>query len=244
MKGSKIKALIFGFTVSVLCSFLNFSGKCESISGKILRLHIVANSNSYEDQSLKLKVRDEIINKFGQDLKLSGNIAEAEEDVKSKIEDIKSLAIETVHKNGYDYNVDAKITKMFFNARQYNDVTLPAGFYKAVRITIGEAKGKNWWCVMFPPMCLPAAKESEELSEVLSDSELQIVENEPKYLIKFKVYELFLKLKNFIKDEICENFENYFESFFEKIEENYDLEFKIEEIFSEVKSFFEKEKVH
>ena len=114
LKGIKIKALIFGFTVSVLCSFLNFSGKCESISGKILRFHIIANSNSYEDQSLKLKVRDEIINNFGHELKLSGNITKAEEDVKSKIEDIKSLAIETVHKNGYDYNVDAKNNKDVF----------------------------------------------------------------------------------------------------------------------------------
>ena len=116
---------------------------------------------------------------------------------------------------------------MFFNARDYNDVTLPAGVYKALRITIGEAKGRNWWCVMFPPMCLPAAEEKSELSVALSPKELDVVENKSKYKVKFKILELIMKLKEFIKTNICENVEKYIESLIKKIDASYDIKFKL-----------------
>ena len=80
---------------------------------------------------------------------------------------------------------------MFFDTREYETVTLPAGCYDALRITIGEAEGHNWWCVMFPPMCLPAAEESQELNDVLSESQMEVVENGDKYQVKFFAVELF-----------------------------------------------------
>ena len=80
-------------------------------------------------------------------------------------------------------------------------MTLPAGFYTALRITIGQGTGKNWWCVMFPPMCLPAAEEKSELSEVLSDSQLDIVENEGEYIIKLKALEIFIEAKKFCEEK-------------------------------------------
>lgn len=80
---------------------------------------------------------------------------------------------------------------MYFNTREYEDVTMPAGYYDAIRIEIGAAKGKNWWCVMFPPMCVPAASEKEELKEVLSDSEMEIVTEKKQYEAKFAIVEAF-----------------------------------------------------
>ncbi len=89
---------------------------------------------------------------------------------------------------------------MYFNIRKYEKTTLPAGFYDALRITIGEGKGRNWWCVMFPPMCLPAAEEEIELSDVLSPYELDITEHESEYIIKFKAMELLMEVKNFLNN--------------------------------------------
>lgn len=228
---NKIKALAVGFIFSVVCSFLNFSSKCESISKKVLRLHIIANSNTYEDQNLKLKVRNEVIEKFSGSFSTYDNIEDVEKNIKYKIDEIKNIAQEVIYKNGFDYSVNVSLVDMFFNARDYNDVTLPAGVYKALRITIGEAKGRNWWCVMFPPMCLPAAEEKSELSVALSPKELDIVENKSKYKIKFKTVELIMKLKEFIKTNICENIEKLIE----KIENSYDIKFKLLEVFSDLK---------
>lgn len=231
MLNTKTKALIFGFIFSVIVSMLNFSGKCESISEKILRLHIIANSDSCEDQTLKLKVRDEIINKFGSELEVYSNLEEAKQVAESKISEIEDFAKNVVHENGYDYPVKAEVTKMYFNIRRYKEVTLPAGFYTALRITIGQGKGKNWWCVMFPPMCLPAAEEKRELSEVLSDSQIDIVENEGEYIIKFKALEIFIEAKKFCE----ENIYNFINSIFEHINENYELDFKLAEL---IQKFF------
>lgn len=230
MLNTKTKALIFGFVFSVIVSMLNFSGKCESISEKILRLHIIANSDTCEDQTLKLKVRDGIINKFGSELEVYSNLEEAKQVAESKINEIEDFAKNVVHENGYDYPVKAEVTKMYFNIRRYKEVTLPAGFYTALRITIGQGKGKNWWCVMFPPMCLPAAEEKSELSEVLSDSQLDIVENEGEYIIKFKALEIFIEIKKFCEEKIY----NFINSIFENINENYELDFKLAELIQKI----------
>lgn len=227
MLNTKTKALIFGFIFSVIVSMLNFSGKCESISEKVLRLHILANSDSCEDQTLKLKVRDEIINKFGSELEVYSNLEEAKNVAESKITEIENFAKNVVRESGYDYKVKAEVTKMYFNIRRYKEVTLPAGVYTALRITIGQGKGKNWWCVMFPPMCLPAAEEKSELSEVLSDSQLDIVENEKEYVIKLKVLEIFMEAKKFCEEKIYD----CISSAFGHINENYELDFKLAELF-------------
>ena len=105
-------------------------------------------------------------------------------------------------KNGYNYPVDVELKNTHFNTRVYDEVTLPAGNYDALRVIIGDGNGKNWWCVMFPPMCLPAAEEKCELSEVLDESELKIVSNKSRYEVKFKVVELFEELKNFAESRI------------------------------------------
>ena len=200
MKNTKVKALSCGFIFSVLFSFTGFFNRCDCISSKIFRLHIIANSNSQEDQDLKLKVRDRILKDFGEYFGGLNDLTAAKELTGENIEKIKKSAKEEIILNGYDYDVNACVTNMYFNNRKYGDFTIPAGKYDALRITIGQAKGKNWWCVMFPPMCLPAASAKDELEEVLNPCEMDLVEGEGKYKIKFKAVELAVELKEFFEN--------------------------------------------
>ncbi len=204
MRNTKVKALICGFVFSVLFSFTGFFNRCDCISSKIFRLHIIANSNSKEDQDLKLKVRDRVLKDFGEYFGGLDDLTVAKELTGENIEKIKKSAKDEIILNGYDYDVDACVTSMYFNNRKYGDFTIPAGKYDALRITIGQAQGKNWWCVMFPPMCLPAASAKDELEEVLNPYEMDLVEGEGKYKIKFKAVELAVELKEFF-DNVFEN---------------------------------------
>ena len=208
MLSVKEKAIFLGFMVTAAMSMINFSGKCDGINDKILRLHVLANSNSKEDQDLKLKVRDRVLlccSKYMQ------NCEKDRESVKKTINEHKSEIIDEARNeilmNGYDYPVSVEIADdVYFNTREYNTVTIPAGNYEAVRVLIGEGQGKNWWCVMFPPMCLPAAQEKSELGEVLDDGQMDLVENGKNYEIKFKLWEGFMEFRNFILslfEDVC-----------------------------------------
>lgn len=191
MFSAKEKAVISGFFVSLLISFSGFSGKCEKISDKVLRLHIIANSDSEEDQNLKLQLRDRILQTYGRKLENVGNLQDAVNTVDENKQGILHEAQTLISEQGYKYSVAVQLVDMHFNTRNYGKITLPAGKYRALRITIGECKGKNWWCVMFPPMCLPAAQEQTQINDVLNPGELDIVEGEEKYEVKFKFMEIF-----------------------------------------------------
>ena len=110
----------------------------------------------------------------------------------SDIERLQNAAQNVLTENGFDYGVRVEIGKDYFNTRTYDgEVTLPAGEYEAVRVILGEGKGQNWWCVMFPPMCLPAAEADTEISDVLTQNEEDVVKSNPKYEARFKIVELF-----------------------------------------------------
>ncbi len=160
-----------------------------------MRLHILANSDSEADQELKLKVRDAILEKsptlFEGSLSLEDAVASAE----ASLDEIKATAEEEIFANGYNYSVKVYLCDMFFETREYEEFTLPAGQYKALRIEIGAAKGKNWWCVLFPALCIPASQDSAELEDVFTESEISAV-TQPKYKAKFAIVELFERLKN------------------------------------------------
>ncbi|MDR1003226.1 MAG: stage II sporulation protein R [Oscillospiraceae bacterium] len=189
-------ALLMGLIFTALLSFFATNNQCEEIRGSVLRLHILANSDSEEDQSLKLKVRDRLLAETEE--LFSG--AESKEEAIALAE--KSVALLTlaaedeIRKQGYNYGVTVKIAPSYFNTRTYGDVTLPAGEYEAVKVEIGSAKGQNWWCVMFPGMCLPAASGSEtkEMSQVLSDEQVNLISGD--YKIKFKFIEWYEELVN------------------------------------------------
>ena len=190
------KALILAVVLMMLCTITGFAGQCETISDRVLRLHVLANSDSQEDQALKLKVRDKVLECSAYMLDDAQDLNQAEALTEQNLQDIQKVAQEEVYRQGYDYPVKVELTTMHFNTRVYETVTLPAGEYDALRVSIGEAQGHNWWCVMFPPMCLPAAEESKELQDVLDPAQMEIVEGGSQYEVKFKTIEVLEDIKS------------------------------------------------
>lgn len=178
-----------------IISCLSFEKECEDIRQKVMRLHVIANSDSPADQQLKLKVRDRIL-EDSEDLFSSSTLKEAEKDVEAALDALSESAESAVRKEGCDLPVRVTFEPSYFPTRQYESVTLPAGTYKSLKVIIGEGEGKNWWCVLFPPMCLPAAqKEEDVLSAVLSEEELKLVSSKPKYEVRFWIVEKLQEIK-------------------------------------------------
>lgn len=185
-----IKAISLGLVLTFLVSLCGFSADCEEIRGQVLRLHVLANSDSEEDQALKLQVRDAVIHKAAGIFDGVRQETDAKQVAQAHLEELTRAAQQAVYDAGYDYPVAACLTRMYFDTREYDAGTLPAGMYDALRITIGEGQGKNWWCVAFPPLCVASATEhAAELSDVLTDTQQDIVQQPKKYEVRLKVVE-------------------------------------------------------
>lgn len=187
--------------ILVLDSFSTFSAECADIRQSVLRLHILANSDSTEDQEIKLKVRDRILQESEDLFYSAGSLESAEEKARESLPRIEEIARDELKRLGSSDAVHAELTNMFFDTRVYEDFTMPAGYYDALRITIGEAKGHNWWCVLYPSLCVPAASENSEaaLARTLTEGEREIVESKPEYEVRFYAVELFEKVKDYFK---------------------------------------------
>ncbi len=194
LKAIEISALIA--LIFTVISALSFESSCEGIREKVLRLHIIAASDSVTDQSIKYAVRDELLRDGESIFSGSETVIQAEEKIGDALDILRESAQSTLRRLGCDYPVTVTLGRAYFPTREYESITLPAGYYKAVKVIIGEGKGKNWWCVMFPPMCLPAAvKDSPDLSALLSDKENEIVTGGQKYEIKFWFVEKYYEMK-------------------------------------------------
>ncbi len=190
-----VSSLLIAFIFSSYLSLASFISSSDKIRRNVLRLHIKANSDSETDQNLKLKVRDEILKEGSYIFAGAQNLKDAVENCENARGKIQKTAEKVIRENGYDYSVKTEIGRSFFPVRTYeNSVTLPAGDYTALKITIGGGKGHNWWCVMFPPLCLPAAEGEKTLSDVLENDEEKLVKSNPKYEFRFKIAELFEKI--------------------------------------------------
>lgn len=190
-------ALLIGLIFSVIFSnFINFSDSYKDLQENVLRMHIIANSDSEEDQSLKLKIRDELLANSDEIFSDCDNIDDAEKNAYEKIDMIEKIANKVIENNGFSYNAKAEIVNMDFDTKVYDDITMPAGTYDAIRVTIGNAEGHNWWCVMYPPLCLPVKGVAEEY---FTDEETDILYNPEKYEIRFKCVEIFEDIKNSLK---------------------------------------------
>ena len=193
---------------TIICAFSYVQAVSTDISNSVFRLHVLANSNSDADQALKYKVRDNYMNG------LCSNCTSKDEAIKIVTEhqdEFKQVALDTIYNEGYSYNVKINIGNFEFPTKQYGDISLPAGYYDALRVEIGEAKGRNWWCVMFPSLCFidvssgfVPEESKEELQKVLSDEEYSLISDSSNSSIKFKfkLLELFannglLTAKNF-----------------------------------------------
>lgn len=201
--GRLMAALALGlvFTISV-SSFSAFARDCDGIRKSVLRLHILANSDSDADQALKLAVRDKILALDSRMFEGAQSLSEAKEAALQQLELVRAAALEEIRSQGYDYNVSVELANMYFSTREYDAFTLPAGYYDALRVTIGSGKGHNWWCVLYPPLCLPAAESGKELGDVLTDEELAIVEGKNEYRFRFALVELFEKIKGYFQGTV------------------------------------------
>lgn len=189
-----IKSACIAFVLTVIYSMIPFRTECKEISDEVFRLHILANSDEDYDQQLKLKVRDKVLLYTESLFEKAKSKEEAENLISNNLQDICNTAQKEVTDNGYDYSVTAQITKMYFTTRTYESYTLPSGMYDALRITIGSGEGHNWWCVMYPSICISSEKSQDEAArETFNDNQYDIVKNE-KYEYKFKIVEIFEKI--------------------------------------------------
>lgn len=188
-------SLAVGLIVAVVFSICSFAKTSEEIRSDVLRLHVIANSDSSADQNLKLRLRDYLLQEGKEIFNGSVNVNNAVEKLEPKIVELENSAKEFIVEAGFDYDVKITLSKEYFTTRTYETVTLPAGKYLALRVVIGSGEGHNWWCVMFPPMCVPAADKKDEIENVFSEKEIKLVESKPKYEPRFKIIEICEQIK-------------------------------------------------
>lgn len=195
----KIKiSITVGIVVAILFSICSFAKTSEEIRSDVLRLHVIANSDTSVDQNLKLRLRDYILQEGKDIFNGSVNVENAVEKIEPVLPELEKSAKAFVNRAGFDYDVKISLSNEYFTTRTYETVTLPAGKYLALRVVIGSGEGHNWWCVMFPPMCVPAADKKDEIENVFSEKEIKLVESKPKYEPRFKVVEIYEQLKEII----------------------------------------------
>lgn len=191
-----LKSAVIAFVLTMIFSMIPFSAQCKNVSDNVFRLHILANSDSETDQNLKLRVRDKVLEYTECLYKNADNLQNAEQLTKESLQDIANVAQREVLDNGYSYQVKAEVRKIHFDTRYYENVTMPSGDYEALRITIGEGKGHNWWCVMYPSLCVGATTNYEELKDKTTDNEYKMMADGG-YDVQFKVVEYFQNIVNF-----------------------------------------------
>lgn len=192
------------FLLIVIGAILWVIGAVESnatLKNEIIRLHIIANSNSDEDQAEKLKVRDGVLAYIEEEISKLPSREEAENYIRSKLADIEKVANQILAENGSAHIAKVKLGLKEFGKRIYETFTLPSGVYKALQIEIGEAEGENWWCVVFPGLCMPAT--SNEFCEVavsagFSEDVVETISNTGEYKIRFFILDFLGKIENFL----------------------------------------------
>lgn len=194
-------ALLIGIIVTLTYFvFENAYNDIGDLQNSVVRLHILANSDSEEDQKLKLMVRDAILKEFSGLLSSSDSI-QAQIKILENLDEIESVAADVIVEHGYSYSVAANLERVEFDTRFYGDIAMPAGIYDALRIEIGKAKGKNWWCVIFPSLCLSGSTrlDNADYDEYFSNEEVIILERPKKVNYKFKCFEILSGIGRFFR---------------------------------------------
>ena len=199
--GYKLKffeiALLIGLAVFLTSGALALRTQDE-LADKVVRLHVLANSDSEEDQALKLRVRDAVLEQATAILEQSADRREAESRLRGQLLELERIAAEEIAAEGYDYPVTVNLENADFPTKEYDGFTLPAGEYLALRVIIGEGKGRNWWCVVFPPLCTAASADvpASALAAGFSEEEVRLITEESQgYVLKFKAVEWWETLK-------------------------------------------------
>ncbi len=179
--------LIPALIIACLFAAIPFFNSCQELTEDVLRVHILANSDSAADQSLKLSVRDRVLEYCSAYYDDCEDKDEALAVTRDRLGEIEKVAEQEIRSRGFDYPVKAEVGQAYFNTRYYDDFTMPAGWYDSLRLTIGDGGGKNWWCVMYPALCVGAASE-DKMKEDLSDGEYKVVTSD-KVDFRFKLVE-------------------------------------------------------
>ena len=199
MRSLEIIFLICLALVLLLCVWLE--REQSELSESVLRLHVLANSDSQEDQELKLKVRDRVLLEAEGLLEGKTSVTDAQEVLGKHLSHLATVGAEVVAQEGFDYPVSAQLVETWFPTKEYSDFALPSGQYDALRIVIGEGEGQNWWCVVFPPLCLGSVSETTEevaLEAGMSDKQVSLMTGESEgYVVKFKALELWEIIKGY-----------------------------------------------
>ncbi len=197
LKNPKVKMVIILtfllFIYTSICAISYAQNISTDIASSVFRLHVIANSDSKEDQDLKYKVRDNLLKYMNKICKDCTSKEDAISLVEKNKDIFKQIALDTIRNEGFSYNVNINIGNFEFPTKNYGDISLPAGLYDALRVEIGEAKGQNWWCVMFPPLCfvdISSGVVPEESKEVLQDNlteeEFALISDKSSDEIQFK----------------------------------------------------------
>lgn len=194
-------SLLIGIIVSVFCEGIcSYAESRHNVTEDVFRLHVIANSDSEEDQALKLRVRNAVLEASADIFGEADSAADAKRLSEENIELFEAAAAAEVKASGYDYPVHCEVGKVHFDKRVYGSAELPEGDYSALRVIIGEGKGKNWWCVMFPALCLPAVTNTDEVlslaaeNGVISADELELMQDPENYEVRFYFAEVIKKL--------------------------------------------------
>ena len=198
----KIQAVVFAVIIAVgVCSVGVFAYNCSRVRSDVLRMHVIANSDSDEDQALKLKVRDAVLERGAELFDGTMTADEAKAKIEPQKAELEAAAREVIEREGYDYPVSVNVVNEYFATRCYGDLTMPAGRYTAVKVVIGEGAGHNWWCVAFPQLCLPAAGEDlQDAAQAggFSQTLTRTLEGEQGYRVRFFFLDLLGRVENLL----------------------------------------------
>lgn len=196
MKLLKIEcAALTAFIICIFISTYNLDRNCDDIRKNILRLHVIAASDSENDQKLKLELRDELLCAGSEIFSGSKTKKEAEEKISKELAVLESISCRFLEGKGQYDGVTVSLEKCFFPTKKYNGFTLPAGYYDALRVVIGKGEGKNWWCVMFPALCLPASDKTYASFDGILTEESKKIITEEKYELRLWLVEKWQEIK-------------------------------------------------
>lgn len=188
-------ALLFGLICAMALSMARFDAACDDLRGGVLRLHIRANSDSAEDQAVKIAVRDALLEETDEIFSADTELSEAEDSARKNIARLTAAANRVLAENGFDYLATVIVGDAYFETRGYEDFTLPAGTYCSLIVKLGSGEGKNWWCVVFPAICVPAAQA--RLEDGVPQTACEVAKQPQRYTVRFKTVEIIEDLKHF-----------------------------------------------
>lgn len=189
-------AILLGLSVTLLWGAVSLHRQ-ETLSRKMIRLHVIANSDSDADQALKLRVRDAVLTRATELLTQSEDMADAWARLDTSLPDLERAASAAC---GGAYPVRAELGEVEFPLKEYDDFALPAGRYPALRVVIGEGAGRNWWCVVYPPLCTAACTDMERVAidAGLSGDDVKLITEEDGYVLRFRAMELWQRLRQWL----------------------------------------------